>query len=333
VEHVSPAATPELREAYESARGGSLVVRHEAPGVLRLRGGTALDFLHRMSTNAVTDLERGGIRGTVLTTAIGRTVDVTYVLRRSTDLLLLTSPGQEEAVRAWLGRYIFYNDDVQIEVDPAPFAHYGVYGPAAAAEVHKVADVAGSPDTFSEAGDGLVWMSSRPIQGYQLLTGPKLSIKARAQWGEHASGNAGVEALEALRLEAGFPAVGREIDAEVIPLEVGLWEMVSFSKGCYIGQEVIARMESRSRIARGLAGVRLEDPRRDAPGDLARSTADRTPDQRRAHRDLVDWLLVRTSAMQGEGGALSLSPPGGAVRLQPLPLKDGAYGEEGIDRS
>jgi aminomethyltransferase len=335
VEHVSPAATPELREAYESARGGSLVVRHEAPGVLRLRGGTALDFLHRMSTNAVTDLEPGGIRGTVLTTAIGRTVDVTYVLRRSTDLLLLTSPGQEEAVRAWLGRYIFYNDDVQIEVDPAPFAHYGVYGPAAAAEVHKVADVAGSPDTFSEAGDGLVWMSSRPIQGYQLLTGPKLSIKARAQWGEHASGNAGVEALEALRLEAGFPAVGREIDAEVIPLEVGLWEMVSFSKGCYIGQEVIARMESRSRIARGLAGVRLENLE-ETPREIL---LDQQPIGRLTSVALsprfgpIGLALVRTSAMQGEGGALSLSPPGGAVRLQPLPLKDGAYGEEGIDRS
>lgn len=279
-----------------------------------------------MSTNALTDLEPGGFRGTVLTTAIGRTVDVTYVLRRPSDVLVLTSPGRDEAVRAWLNRYIFFNDDVQVEVDPGPWAHYGIYGPEAAAELKKVIEVDGSPETFAELGDGLVWTSSHPIRGTQLLAGPEAAKKARAEWGNLASGPAAVAAYEALRVEAGAPAVGREIDEEVIPLEVGLWEVVSFSKGCYIGQEVIARMESRSRIARRLAGVRmerLEEPPREILQDgqpIGRLTSVALSPR----FGPIGLALVRASAIEKGGGALSLSPPGGAVRLAPLPFNDGA---------
>lgn len=62
--------------------------------------------------------------------------------------------------------------------------------------------------------------------------------------------------MEILRIEAGLPGLESEIQADSIPLEVGLWEYISFSKGCYIGQEIIARMESRGKQARKLVGLR-----------------------------------------------------------------------------
>jgi folate-binding protein YgfZ len=84
-----------------------------------------------------------------------------------------------------------------------------------------------------------------------------------------ASAPAGTDELyEVLRIEAGLPRFGVEIGEEYIPLEANLWDDVSFTKGCYIGQEIIARMESRGKQARVLAGLRLAAPL-DADGERA----------------------------------------------------------------
>jgi aminomethyltransferase len=74
------------------------------------------------------------------------------------------------------------------------------------------------------------------------------------------------DTLDVLRVEAGHGAFGRELSAEYIPLETNLWDAISFNKGCYIGQEIIARMESRGRLAKQLRGLRLPEG---LPGGLA----------------------------------------------------------------
>jgi folate-binding protein YgfZ len=71
---------------------------------------------------------------------------------------------------------------------------------------------------------------------------------------------ADAETLECLRVEAGEPLLGRELDGSVLPAEVGLDEAVSETKGCYTGQEVVARMRSRGRANHRLVGLRFESP-------------------------------------------------------------------------
>ena len=66
------------------------------------------------------------------------------------------------------------------------------------------------------------------------------------------------ETYQVLRVEAGQPEFGHELGDEYIPLEANLWNDVSFKKGCYTGQEIIARMESRQRLAKRLVGLRFE---------------------------------------------------------------------------
>ncbi len=68
----------------------------------------------------------------------------------------------------------------------------------------------------------------------------------------------GEETYQVLRIEAGRPEFGHELGDEYIPLEANLWAEVSFTKGCYTGQEIIARMESRQRLAKQLMGLRFE---------------------------------------------------------------------------
>jgi aminomethyltransferase len=68
---------------------------------------------------------------------------------------------------------------------------------------------------------------------------------------------AGSLTYNALRIRAGRPGVGRELSTEYLPLEIGLWDEVSFTKGCYTGQEILARMESRGKLAKTIVLLRL----------------------------------------------------------------------------
>ena len=182
----------EITAAYAAARESSLVVQHETPGLLRLRGTNTLDFLHRMSTNDMVGLEPGAMHGTVLTTAIGRIVDVVYALRRPAEILLLTTPGRQGAVRGWLGRYIFFEDDVRIEGVADPFSFFGVYGPLSATKAEALgAPWPLAPGGFSELGDGLMWETALPVPGFRLLAGVETDARARSQWGEQAIAPAG----------------------------------------------------------------------------------------------------------------------------------------------
>ncbi|HLE23762.1 MAG TPA: hypothetical protein VI701_05585 [Anaerolineales bacterium] len=317
---------PELRSAYDAAIGGCLVVDHDAPGLLRLHGANALDFLHRMSTNELAALAPGGMRGTVLTTAIGRTVDVVQVLHRPGDLLMLTTSGRAEVVRAWLTRYIFFNDDVRIETVTHSMSLLGVYGPRSPAAVEQaVGEPPAGPGSFSEFGEGQLWATALPLPGFQILADGETISQLRRPWDGYSFGPSGLLAYEAIRVEHGVPAVGREIDEDVIPLEVGLWDLVSFNKGCYIGQEVIARMESRSRVARRLAGLRLarweETPQEvlleGQPVGRATSSA-LSP-----RFGPIGLALLRASAVESGSGEFVLSPSGSPAVIQLLPF-DGA---------
>ena len=280
-----------------------------------------------MSTNDMTGLEPGEMRATVLTTAVGRTVDVVQVLRRPTDVLLLTTAGRDAVVREWLSRYIFFNDDVMIESVSDPVTLFGIYGPAAA---DAIEDLDGSPPpgpaSFSEGDGALLWATAHPLQGFRLLAGSEMASRARQLAGEPGYGASGIQAYEALRVEHGHPVPGREIDEDVIPLEVGLWDLVSFRKGCYIGQEVIARMESRSRIARRLVGVRLTTIE-EAPQEILRT---RQPVGRLTSVAFsprfgpIGLGLVRASTEDSGPGEFVLSPSGSTVKIQPLPFDEAA---------
>ncbi len=314
----------DLEAAYYAALEGCLVVEHEAPGVLVARGASTLDLLHRMSTNDMTGLGASEIRATVLTTAIGRTVDLIHVIRRAEDFLIVTSPGRAQSVQAWLGRYIFFNDDVVLgEMGDGPRL-WGMYGPSAATEVAALTGVATAPDPPSCAilGESLFWKTEGPFPGWCLLAAPDLHHRAQARWGDRGPGSPQADAYEAHRIERGLPAPGREIDDDVIPLEVGLWHLVSFDKGCYIGQEVIARMESRSRIARQLAGALLETAV-SAPQDIEQGNVPvgrLTSSAVSPRLGAIGLGLVRSAVLQQSPAEVRLAPSGVRGTLLSLPL-------------
>jgi aminomethyltransferase len=240
-------------------------------GRVRALGRDRLDLLHRMSTNDLTEMAAGEARLTVLTTPIARIVDLLWVLNRGETALAITGPGRATAVRRWLAGYVFYNDQVKFEDASSELGQFALYGEGAAAvaEALRPGAAALAENRFLDDGIAIV-ARGRPLagDGYTVIApAEQLGQLWEAALAAGAK-PAGETAYQWLRLEAGMPEggaddqgpIGQELTEDYIPLEANLWPAVSFTKGCYIGQEIIARMESRGKLARRLVGLRLEAP-------------------------------------------------------------------------
>jgi tRNA-modifying protein YgfZ len=189
---------------------------------VRVSGPDAEDFLNRMVSNDVSDLEVGSSCEALLLTAKARVIAPLVVLRRGRDdYLLLTEPDLGERVRSELVRFRFA---AKVEAELEEHQSY------------VVLDAEGGVPT-REYGVPAAEVLDEPPDGERLAE----------------------TELELLRIRSRTPAWGKEIDERVLPAEAGLTERaVSFTKGCYPGQEPIARLHYRGRANRGLRVLELE---------------------------------------------------------------------------
>ena len=223
---------------------------------IRVRGANRVDFLHRMSTGDLLGIAPGEGRTTVFTTPIARMVDYAVVLAFEDSLLVLSGAGQGKLER-WLRKYIFFNDDVQLvdESDALPMA--GLYG--AGADDFASGFASGLPNDDPDANVELALWAHRKVGQGVLVKAPPLEGAGYYLLGVPVAASGQLSPLSMyhdLRIRAGYPAAPNEINDSYIPLEAGLKSAISFNKGCYIGQEIIARMESRGQLAKQL--VKLE---------------------------------------------------------------------------
>jgi aminomethyltransferase len=213
---------------------------------IRLRGSTRLDFLNRMSTSDLLKVHPGEGRATVLTTPIGRMIDYLYALAQSDSLLLLGQYGARDKTLRWLRKHIFFNDDVHVsdETDTTQM----MLGDWRLVE-RVTTDTSGLvqlPLSQRAAGDALIVRSPEIFGANFFVIAPKIDPgDALANWEDY-------------RILRGIPTYPNEICEDYIPLEAGLWGAVSFNKGCYTGQEIIARMESRGQISKKLCMLTSE---------------------------------------------------------------------------
>jgi folate-binding protein YgfZ len=252
---------------YAAALEGAALYDSSALGRIWMRDRDRAALLHRLSTNQIEKLAPGQGTQTVLTTPIGRIVDLLTVYALEGALLLTTSPGRGPAIFAHLKKNIFFNDKLKVEDATAALGQLTLYGPRAA-EALAAAGLpgAGLPEfgitAASYAGETLYVARTLPVggAGLSLIAPPAALAELRAAlraWGAALLDEA---THDVLRVEQGYGAYGRELSLEYIPLETGLWGAVSFNKGCYVGQEIIARMESRGRLAKQLRGLRFAAP-------------------------------------------------------------------------
>ena len=256
-------AGKEIREAYQQTQTGCALVERNTSEYIWSHGRDRLDLLHRLSTNNLTDMSDHEVKSTVLTNPVGRIVDYLTVLNLDNKSLIITSPGKSEMVLQWIMKYVFFQDDVTFQIPNEPLSQVGLYGTKAHVIVNKLAPEC-STLSYNQAftiGD-CAWILRVPPPGglgYEIISDPtttktliEIAITAGAV-------NAPFSLYDLLRVEAGLPGAGYEISDSYIPLEIGLRDAISFTKGCYTGQEIIARMDSRGKLAKTLVGLRSSD--------------------------------------------------------------------------
>ena len=253
--------------ALRAARESAAVARPPMPGVLRMTGEDALDLIDRLSTNEVVERPEGSGVGTVLTTNKGRVVDLLTILYMSDHWLVLTSSGNQQRVMDWIEEFTF-GEEIELEDVTEEKGLVSVIGPGGA-DVLGV----GTLEAYHCIEATIAGVEAIVFRGGMGMGGAYNVIAPSGAVGDVWKGLVGegvvemnAEDYEVFRVGAGAPVFGAELGEEVNPLEAGLWEAVSFTKGCYVGQEVVARLNTYEKVKRYLSKLSFDEGEKPAHG-------------------------------------------------------------------
>lgn len=289
---------------YQAALDAVVRLDNSAHGRVRLTGNDRATLLHRLTTNDIVKLTPGQGTRTVLVNHNARILDLLTVYALPEHLLITSNPGQGAALTRFLASKIFFNDKVAVEDLSAETIQLQLYGPQSAALIQQVSSI--DPAEWplhhvqvAAIGPAQVWIArTLPLGGDGFVI---LAQHADAEAVQQALGHVPLlddATLDVLRIEQGYAAPRRELSTDYIPLETGLTDAVSFRKGCYVGQEIIARMESRNRLAKRLMGLRLSQPA--VPGGKlayeGKEAGDLTSVAESPRFGLIGLAYVRTAA-------------------------------------
>lgn len=249
---------------YAAAREGAALFDLSSRQRLALTGPDRVSFLHGMVTNDINKLADGAACDVAMLTQKGAMVADGRVLKLADALWLDVEPGLLEKVREFLDRYLI-SEEVELADVSDTHGHLALHGPRALEVLGAALGVTLSPleqnahltREFEGAHVHLLGSNRLTGQGVELLV-PVAQLESL--WTKLVASGArpaGHEARELLRIEAGVPRYGQDLVDTTIPLEADLTHAISYNKGCYIGQEVIARATFRGHMNRKLTGLIL----------------------------------------------------------------------------
>ncbi len=252
--------------AYHATLQGAGIYRLPDPGYLRLSGADRVDFLQRQTTNDIRLLDPTHALTSVLTSPTARILDVLTLLEEGDQIGLLTLSGRSDNTASFLRGRIFFNDDVRLDDLSAEFDQVIIYGPTAS---DTLASLGMPPPGEGEVSRGSFDGISIAVIGVRGAGEPENHILIPKDFTENAISalkSAGASQISEeifwlLRIEDGIPSARGELNEAFTPLEVGLQEAaISLTKGCYTGQEIIARQVNYDKVTRRLVGLRLSAP-------------------------------------------------------------------------
>lgn len=284
--------------AYAAAKTAVALCDRSHWGRIRVSDSDRLRFLHNQTTNQIQLLQPGQGCDTVFVNSTGRAIDLVTAYVDQDSVLLLTSPGQVKPLMEWMDRYIFFADKVKLSDETATTVAFTLMGPASADILSRLGngdlagDVNAKHQVVSLAGLSVQVAigSGLAIPGFTLIA---TAESGAALWQTLAEAGAvplGDRVWETLRIEQGRPLPGTELTEDYNPLEAALWRAISFDKGCYIGQETIARLQTYQGVKQQLWGLHL-----------AKAVASGTPIFAEGNK-----VGVVTSCVATEDGAIAL---------------------------
>ena len=269
------AAAVESQAEYEAVRGGGAgLFDLSTRGRIEVSGAEAVQFLNGMLTNDVATLEEGAWMHAALPNPQGRLVAATRVLKRGGAFLFDTEETTYPAVLKHLERFTLAGDFRvrDLTAETALLSIQGARAPefvGAALDAEAAATDRGrvTQTTFGEGHVTVIRATHTAEDGFDLFVEAANAEALRDALVKAGARPAGPETLEVLRVEAGVPRYGVDAsDANVVLEVVDEAEAVSYTKGCYAGQEIIARIHWRGHVAKKLTGV-IFDREAEPPSD------------------------------------------------------------------
>lgn len=242
-------ATASATAGYDALHSDAVLVDRSDRARIVFSGEKAKEALGGLLTNDVAALAAGQTMRAVALTPKGRVIAVVRVLDRGVDLLVDTESASGEAFAAMIKKFVNPRLAKHAVVTDNT-ACLGVYGPGAAARIAGISGLTVLPS--SDLG----------VPGFDLIGTREEIGAARRQLESAGLGEANEQTVEIARVEAGLPRFGVDMDAETIPQEANLDKLdaISFDKGCYTGQEVVARIHFRGHVNRHLRRLSSVSP-------------------------------------------------------------------------
>jgi len=266
---------------YEAVRegGAGLIDLSSMFGRIQVSGSEATTFLNGLITNDVKNLAANRWMPAVFPTVQGRLIGAVRVIRgRESTFLIDTESASHESVLKTLSRFTLAGDFKVADVT-AETAQVTVQGQLAAEILQKVFDqsVSDLPQngvgetTWQHVPVTIIRASHTGEDGFDIVIDS--SHKAELLNGLETAGAqpVGQDTFETLRVEAGIARFGQDMDESNVVPETNLDDAVSYTKGCYVGQEIIVRIKHRGHPAKKLTGLRFETDQQIEPGAIIRS--------------------------------------------------------------
>lgn len=262
----------ETERELEAAFDGVGIRNISHTGVLELKGADSVDYLHRITTNDLKNLVKERIAKTIFTTEKGRVIDLVTLVNFEDFQLILSNNVHKLKVKNWIKKYIV-TDEVRVDDAGQKYTILEFLGPQAASFLSMLCgDFVDSLQLNSfkvlniedmlffilkvENFDGTIsFITISDYKNAQKIIKYLLEKKSPFNFSF-----IGEDAYNIYRIAQGIPSAPNEINDEYNPHEAGLTKYISSTKGCFIGQEVIARLQTYDKVQKHLMGVTIDHP-------------------------------------------------------------------------
>jgi aminomethyltransferase len=309
-------------KGYEALRQAAAWLDLVGRTVFTVRGEDRVRWLHAMVTNHVARLEPGQGCYAFLLNAQGRILADANILCLRDQFLLDLEPEVREGAFAHLDRHIIA-DDVVLEDRSGRLCVIAVEGPQSAEALGKMGLPLPQTEFAHEEREPfrVARVSATGLPGFRIFAPVAMRDVLLARIAQAGVPEADGEAVRTVRLEQGRPRYGEDITDQRLPQETQLLHAVHFTKGCYIGQEIVERIRARGQVHRLLVRLLLEGTEPPSPGARVSSGGQEVGEITSAAfspalAQVVALAYLRREALEA-GGALSVA--GRTVRLMPEP--------------
>ena len=256
----------DIRAEFQTLVSTSGIYNLSSRAKISLIGSDRVRWLNGMVTNNIRDLEAGRGVYAFLLNPQGHILGDLYAYNRGESLLIDTERSQSEKIRAVFDKYIIM-DDVEVADLSDQLSSVGIAGPksrevlqAAGFKMAELKPLQFIQTAWQQAGVTLVCGDNPCVESFELWVSPGDREKVYDALLKAGGKPVGSASLELLRIASGIPRYGVDIRERDLPQETEQERALNFSKGCYVGQEIVERIRSRGQVRRKFTGFNIEGP-------------------------------------------------------------------------